>query len=247
MKGKIPLTHFTLYQDSRDTFKKFDTIYPLASFLTKPIKNTQDLIQFYPLSNSLIWLDYLRDKYGYPSVEDTYSMEARLYQSFPQGIQRLFENQYDEAFTLLQEGADFLDSVGNLDPNHTIRITELKDESNSLYYLFLAGLPAIEYKNQELAKNYPELNKAIIQQKPSNDSTQTIDENLLLILITRMIRHYFKREMTVEDIDLNHSTHLFYEYGPFVNTIEALVLEPDSDKPYQKRIGMMLKSTLTVD
>lgn len=176
-------------------------VYAMGTFLnTNPEDLDRPRTQLYPTEGSRGYFNALREKLNLPLFDDDY-FEAHRMQFITNtlSVQATLTNHFHHTLTTLGEGAELLDTVGNVNSNHTLQLTELVDERSYLYYAFAGGFPMIEAKSDELL-NYTQ-NHYQSNVFTYNQAGQiTYNRRSLELFVLALISDYFKREITPDQV-----------------------------------------------
>ncbi|WP_414838666.1 hypothetical protein [Carnobacterium sp. TMP28] len=238
-------TQALFFNSTRKKYNKYKSLtpneqglYALGTFLNlNASEMTNGYFQLYPSDNSVTMFNTLRSNIGDTEYMEHYKKDYKIYLSENNSIKKALKSLFpDNHFSISAEGAEFLDGVGNTAPEHTIRLIEAVDNNYQLYYILMGGLAPIELKNIELsnAKLF-NVDKDMFFQDDDleiNINIPSIDKFALALA-----KDYFKRELTLEDIEL--TKEIFHISNPFLSVGEpfSITLEP----AFNSRIVQVIK------
>lgn len=217
-------------------------IYALGTFLNvNPSHMNRERFQLYPVDTSIYMFNHLRSLIDDKEFMESYNETSEMYTSENRSVRKALKELFPNTqFSISAEGAEFLDGVGNQNPEHTIRLIEAIDDEYYLYYVLMAGVAPLEMKNVELANagNFGVDNDLYFK---DSDSTIRYKIDSINKLILGMVKDYFGHQFSYSDIDQVQVIEPFYINGPFINPENAFVFNSTTHSPSPDRNVNIIK------
>lgn len=193
------------------------TLYPMGTFIcTDSRKLNQVATVLMPTSGTVQMFDTLRGQDG--AFIEFMKQHVDRFGTSTRSIRRYLTQTFEKSFTVMAEGAELLDPLGNTADNHTIQLTALVDQDYRLYYTFFGAPATIEAKADELInEKASDLNESIFDK--DDMGAIKCDERALDKFVMALAGEYFGHEVTINNI--TDKTGMLEVSSPFLREADA--------------------------
>ncbi|MBU7554238.1 hypothetical protein NR458_05290 [Pediococcus ethanolidurans] len=204
-----------IFEKKRADYLKFAGNYAAGTFLDNNIqKSNYTKIALVPTVKTIESWSKLYKKFnlGENYSNEQYWDDQSKYLSDVTQAKEWLEELFKDRFEITAVGAEFLEGVGNRSSENSVQLTEATDLDNNCYYILQGGFPALEAKSNAMkqSKNFA-YDRDVFQVDENN--MVSFDERNLDLLIMAMVKDYFDREITPQD--LNSKLPAFRVCGTF--------------------------------
>lgn len=190
-----------VFTSLRNQYTRYGDNYVTGSFRNKGNENLIGNIQLFPTKRTFDSFNKWREDYNYPSFMETHNENDPIYRLNNKGITRFMQQYFDKKFTILGVGAEFLEGVGNQNPQHMLRLVEVKDQNKNHYYLLLGGLAALENRSTQMNHSDQFKYGNDLLSLDSDSGALALDSEAFTAFVLSSANFYFSHKLEAKHIE----------------------------------------------